>query len=185
MIINVIRESGLLLYRLTRKYDSKLIEHAEARYVRKEHDADARNGNGSHTNRDSWLARKKNRQDRFICVTAITFRAPSSLLDYARWVIAYSRPGWEIWTPHEGSRYVRVHYGEWIQQRRFPSKASVLSSSRSLARVTLTHFVRQGRKFSRYTMLIVAPSRVFRLLYIRVRLNRDARPPAVCWNAIR
>lgn len=40
-------------YRLTRKYDSKLIERVEARHARKEHDADTRNGNGSHTSRDS------------------------------------------------------------------------------------------------------------------------------------
>lgn len=76
---------------------------------------------------------RKSRRDRFICVT-ITFRASPTSRDYARRPIAYPRPGGEIWTPRGGSRYVRVHYGEWIQLRRFPSRASVPSLSRSLAR---------------------------------------------------
>lgn len=172
-----------------RKYDSKLIEHAETRATSMTQLPEME----MEVTQVAIVTRggkKKDRRDRFICVTAITFRAPSSSLDYARRPIAYPRPGGEIWTPREGSRYVRVHYGEWIQQRRFPSKASVPSLSRSFARASNTDIlrIRQGRKFSLYTVLIVAPSRVFVFFisaYVSIATTRDARTPPVCWNVVR
>lgn len=123
---------------------------------------------------------KKNRRDRFICVTAITFRAPSSSLDYARRHVAYPQLGGEIWVPRERSRYVRMHYGEWIYSNgdSHQRRPSCLFLARSHASNTDILRIRQGRKFSQYTVLIVAPSRVFVFsisAYVSIATTRDAR----------
>lgn len=107
----------------------------------------------------------------------------------AAWHVAYPRLGGEIWTPRERSRYVRVHWWMDLQAMAIPTEGvHPVSFSLARTRVTLTYFVlRQGRKFSQYTVLIVAPSRVFVFsisAYVSIATTRDARPP-VRWNVVR
>jgi len=149
----------------TRKRDSKPTGHVATHVT-----PDARNGNGNHASRNSRGKKKSSAIALFACAA---FGREAA--------IAY--PGDRERNLDAVGHVTRMHYGEWIQQRRSPSKASFhlvslfslslfLFASRARAGVTLTYFVHVKAESSLHPVLIAAAC-VFRpLYYTRTSLSR-------------